>query len=87
MNAMKMEAQKYLKAAQGQLNAATKMLEEERYCIDVSHQILATISLLKKANEQMLKQHMNNCVVDAFKTDNAEAKIQEVITLMTKLID
>lgn len=84
---MKKEGMKYLKMANGQLQASIKMLEEDRYCVDVSHQILATISLLKKANEAMLKQHMHHCVSDAFKEGNGEAKIDEVLTLFNKMID
>ncbi len=84
---MKTETLKYLKMAQGQLNAAIKMAEDDRYCIDVSHQILASISLLKKANEKTLKEHMNNCLIDAFKDGNQEEKLDEVIQLIHKMID
>lgn len=84
---MKKEGMKYLKMANGQLQASIKMLEDDRYCVDVSHQILATISLLKKANEAMLKQHMHHCVTDAFKEGSGEAKIDEVLTLFNKMID
>lgn len=84
---MKDQAAKYLKVAQGQLKASINMLEEDRYCIDVSHQILATISLLKKANEQLLKEHMNNCVREAFNEGSEETKIDEVIALMSKMLD
>ncbi len=84
---MKKEALKYMKMAQGQLNGAIKMAEDNRYCIDVSHQILASISLLKKANESMLKEHMNNCLVEAFETGNQEEKFEEVIQLIHKMID
>ena len=84
---VKKEALKYMKMAQGQLNGAIKMAEDNRYCIDVSHQILASISLLKKANESMLKEHMNNCLVEAFETGNQEEKFEEVIQLIHKMID
>lgn len=87
MNQAKKEAMKYLKVAQGQVKAALNMLEEERYCIDVSHQILAAISLLKKANEHMMKQHMKNCVTEAFEEGNGDEKIHEVITLMSKMME
>lgn len=84
---MKAEGMKYLKMANGQLQASIKMLEEDRYCVDVSHQILATISLLKKANAAMLKQHMEHCVTDAFKEGAGETEIEEVLTLFNKMID
>lgn len=84
---MKKEALKYMKMAQGQLNAAIKMAEDDRYCVDISHQILASISLLKKANESMLKEHMNNCLVEAFEENKQEEKLDELITLIHKMID
>ncbi len=86
MNANKVEANKYLKLAKSQLEASIRMSEDDRYCVDISHQILATISLLKKANESMLKQHLTHCVSDAFKEGNEEVKINEVVALMSKLI-
>lgn len=87
MNQMKTEALKYMKVAQGQMKAAIGMLEDDRYCVDVSHQILAAISLMKKANEKMLKQHMMNCVQEAFEEGTAEVKIDEVVALMSKIMD
>lgn len=86
MNKNKEEAYKYLKLAKSQLEASIRMSEDDRYCVDISHQILATISLLKKANEAMLKQHLTHCVSDAFREGNEEEKINEVVALMSKLI-
>ena len=62
------------------------MLEEGRYCVDVSNQIIAAQSLLKKANMLILKQHMNHCVMDAFKNNNGDEKIDEIIDLLSKII-
>lgn len=78
---------KLLNQAQGQLNAVMTMMDNDRYCIDVSHQILATIAQLKKANEELMREHMKNCVTDAFKDGTADDKIEEVLKIMTKLID
>ena len=79
-------ALKYLKNAQGQVNASIKMLEDDRYCVDVSYQVLASIALLKKANDELLKQHMEHCVADAFKEGNGKEKIDEVVNLVNKMI-
>lgn len=84
---MREKSKKYVNMASGQLQAVVKMLEDNRYCVDVSHQILATISLLKKANENLLKEHMMNCVSDAFEEGNGEGKIDEVVSLLSKMID
>ena len=63
------------------------MLEEGRYCIDISNQIMAGQSLLKKSNLLILKQHMDHCVLEAYKNDDPEEKINEVIDILSKLLD
>ena len=53
MNHCSCESQKALnlmKTARGQIDAVIRMIEEDRYCVDVSKQVLATSALLKKAN-------------------------------------
>lgn len=75
-----------LKISKGQIEATIKMIEEDRYCIDISTQIMASQSLLKKANLLILKHHMNNCVLDAFEHDNRVEKLDEVMELLSKII-
>ena len=41
-----------LKTARGQIDGLIKMVEEDRYCLDISNQLLATQALLKRANER-----------------------------------
>lgn len=86
MNDEKKEALKVLKISKGQIEATIKMIEEERYCVDVSNQIIAAQSLLKKANLLILRQHMNHCVKEAFQHNNGSEKIDEIIELLSKVI-
>ncbi|KUK80907.1 MAG: Uncharacterized protein XD96_1334 [Petrotoga mobilis] len=75
------KALRKLKTARGQIDAAIKMLEEERYCIDISKQLLATISLLKNAHSEILKKHIETCVKDATSSKDAEeinVKLEEL---------
>ncbi len=74
----------HLKTAKGQIEGIARMIEEDRYCIDVSNQIQATIALLKKTNLIILKQHMNTCVADAVRSRKAEGKIDEITALLEK---
>lgn len=74
-----------LKTARGQLDGILSMVEENRYCIDISNQILATQSILSKVNREILKAHMNGCVKEAFEQGNAEQKIEEITALLEKL--
>jgi len=73
-----------LKTARGQIDGIIKMLETDRYCIDVSKQVLAVQALLKKANLEILKKHMNSCVRDAFEKGDGEAKIDEIMRVLDK---
>ena len=76
-----------LKTARGQLDAIMRMVDEERYCIDISKQIFAVQSLLKKANMKILKDHMHSCVACAVSEGNGEEKIEEIIHILEKYID
>ena len=87
MNQEKEKALQSLKTSKGQIDGIIKMLEEGRYCIDISNQIIAAQSLLKKANLLILKQHLNHCVKDAFLNDSGDEKVEEIMSLLTKLID
>ncbi|HVO37838.1 MAG TPA: metal-sensing transcriptional repressor [Spirochaetia bacterium] len=76
-----------LKTARGQIDAILRMVEEDRYCIDVSKQVHASIALLKKANIVILKQHMNTCVKDAIRTNNGSEKIDEITMILEKYLE
>ncbi|WP_129408429.1 metal-sensing transcriptional repressor [Marinitoga lauensis] len=74
-----------LKTAKGQIEAIIRMVEGNRYCIDISRQILATLSLLKKANAQILNSHLESCVKNAAYSNNTEeinVKINELEEVM-----
>ncbi|HCZ06652.1 MAG: CsoR family transcriptional regulator, copper-sensing transcriptional repressor [Thermotogota bacterium] len=72
------KALKDLKAAKGQIESAIRMIEEGRYCIDISKQILATIAHLKKAHNKVLKQHIETCIREAVETGNVDTKLEEL---------
>lgn len=88
MNADKKKAIQSLKTARGQIDGIIKMIEEERYCIDISNQISAPQSLLKKANMLILKQHLQNCVKNACNTSEADTdeKMTELINVLEKIM-
>jgi CsoR family transcriptional regulator, copper-sensing transcriptional repressor len=75
-----------LKTSKGQLEGIIKMVEDERYCVDISKQILAVQALLKKANLQIIDRHIKSCVKQAFKDGNEDEKIEEVLDIIGKYI-
>ena len=79
---------KKLNIAMGQLSGVSKMVEEDKYCIDISVQILAVISALKGINNDILEAHFKSCVVSAVESNDSELineKIDEVMKIITKL--
>lgn len=75
-----------LKTSKGQIAGIIKMVEDDRYCVDISKQILAVQALLKKTNLQIIEQHINHCVKEAFEAGNGEEKVDEVIELLDKYL-
>ena len=86
MNEEKKKALQSLKTARGQIEGIIKMIEDERYCIDISNQITASQSLLKRANILILKQHIHHCVKEACHEDNADEKMEEIIQVLEKIM-
>ena len=85
MNEQINKASLSLKTAKGQIDAVLKMIEDGRYCIDISNQIMAVASLLKKANLLILEQHMNHCVKEAFLHDNGDEKVKEILDILSRI--
>lgn len=75
-----------LKTSRGQIEGITKMVEDDRYCVDISKQILAVQAQLKKANLQILEQHIKHCVKEAVLSGSEEEKINEIIELLDRYV-
>ena len=75
----------YLSLATGQLDGIIRMIDEDRYCLDVSDQLMATRALLKKTNNLILKNHIDNCVKKAI-IEGDEEKVDEIIKVLEKQI-
>ena len=86
MRAKKNAVEHKLRIARGQLDGIMRMVEESRYCIDISNQLLATQALLKSANQQILQAHIRTCVREALQTDEPNPKLEEALGLLEKML-
>jgi DNA-binding FrmR family transcriptional regulator len=88
LNQGKAAALSKMKTARGQLDGIIKMIEEDRYCVDISTQILSVIGLLKKSNIDVLNGHIRTCVSDAILEggEQGDEKIEEIINIIDKYI-
>ncbi len=86
MKARKGDISHKLKIARGQLDGILQMVNEDRYCVDISNQILATQALLRSANQQILQAHIQTCVREALQTDADNPKLEEALKLLEKMM-
>lgn len=85
MRADNKEIQRLLNIAKGQFSGIQKMIDEDRYCLDISAQLLSTIAILKKINNEVIKAHLNECVKEAIVQGNGEEKVDEIIDILDKV--
>nr|WP_072537350.1 metal-sensing transcriptional repressor [Anaerococcus mediterraneensis] len=88
MKADKSKTIKKLKTVGGQIDGLIRMVENDRYCIDISDQLMASISILKNINKDVLKGHLEHCVYDSLEKNDKEEikeKIDEIEKIINKL--
>ena len=75
-----------LKTARGQMDGIIRMVEEDRYCIDISTQVMATEAMLGRINKEILTAHLKHCVNTAQDAREREQKIDELVAMMGKIL-
>ncbi|WP_433787704.1 metal-sensitive transcriptional regulator [Actinomycetospora sp. CA-101289] len=77
-----------LRRIEGQVRGIAKMIEDDKYCIDVLTQVSAATHALQNVALGLLEEHMGSCVVDAAKAgdDEAAEKVQEASAAIARLV-
>lgn len=89
MKADKTQSARLLKTARGQLDGILKMIDEDRYCIDISNQLMATQAILQKVNRDIIRSHLENCVVEASvhgSEEERKEKVEEIMQILDKIM-
>lgn len=87
-NDTKISCQQRLSRIEGQVRGIARMVDEDRYCIDVITQISAVRAALKRVEEEILKDHLGHCVADAIASgdkDDQRRKVAELIDVFRRL--
>lgn len=74
-----------LNRIEGQIRGIKKMIQENRYCVDIINQCSSVTAALNEVKKNMLRKHLNHCVMNALRSDDtfdSEQKIEEIVTLM-----
>jgi DNA-binding FrmR family transcriptional regulator len=79
---IKTSCQKRLNRIEGQVRGLAKMVEDERYCIDIVTQIAAVRAALRRVEEEVLKDHVAHCVEHAIASGDKADQRQKISELM-----
>ncbi len=75
-----------LKTARGQIDGIIRMVEEDRYCMDISQQVTAADALLRRVNREILSAHLKHCVEHAKDDQERSDKIDELVAALDKIL-
>ncbi|MER2048275.1 MAG: metal-sensitive transcriptional regulator [Solibacillus sp.] len=71
-----------LKRIEGQVRGVHQMVENDRYCVDILHQVSAIQSAMNKVSLALLEDHTHHCVAKAVKENKGEEAINELMDVM-----
>ena len=71
-----------LKRVEGQVRGIQKMIDEDRYCIDILIQINAINAALKQVGASLLEHHTSHCVIEAIESGDGQAAVKELVEVM-----
>ena len=74
-----------LTRVEGQVRGIARMIEQQRYCVDVLTQVTAVHAALDAVTTQLLEDHTRGCVQTAIKSGRGEQAIVELMTIVRKL--
>ena len=76
-----------LRRIEGQVRGIQRMVEDEKYCVDILHQIAAVEGTLEQVQKLLLGRHIESCVADAIRSGNTRErsrKIEELIEVFSR---
>lgn len=77
----KKKIQHRIKIIKGHVAAIERMIDEDKYCVDIVHQSLAVQKALKKLDEIIMKDHIEHCVIRQAKEGNSEKIAEELLQI------
>jgi DNA-binding FrmR family transcriptional regulator len=75
-----------LRRIEGQVRGLHKMVEDDRYCIDVLTQVAAVKAALESVSLTLLEDHMEHCVADAIESGDGTEKVRELSAAVKRLV-
>ncbi len=82
----KKKLQARLRRIEGQIRGLQKMIDEDRYCVDVLVQIAAARAALNRVGMAVLEKHTRGCVVNAIAHDRGDEAVDELMDVLMRFI-
>lgn len=82
---IKQDALSRLKKIEGQIRGIMKMVENEKYCIDIINQVTAAEKALSGVSRIILKRHVESCVASAIGLGQGQQAIDELVDTIYKI--
>jgi DNA-binding FrmR family transcriptional regulator len=77
---------KRLRKMEGQVRGIQRMVEDDRYCLDIVQQIQALTAAAREVSLLVLGDHLNGCVASAAAGDDRDAAVKEMVTVLGKVL-
>ena len=77
---------KRLRRIEGQVRGIARMVEEDKYCVDILDQVTAATAALDKVGVGLLGNHVRGCVRDAVTTPAGDEKVEELIGVISRFL-
>ena len=81
----KKKALRRLRIIEGQVRGIERLVEEERYCVDVLTQIASVQEALRGVSKEIVRNHLETCVTEGIRNGEGEVHYQELTDIMFKL--
>jgi DNA-binding FrmR family transcriptional regulator len=75
-----------LKRVEGQVRGLQRMIEEDKYCIDVLTQLNSVSAALKAVGVGLLDGHARHCLRESFEQGEGDAKVDEMVAAMARFV-
>jgi len=82
----KQQLQTRLRRIEGQVRGVARMIEEDKYCVDVVTQVAAIQAALDKVSLGLLDGHIRGCVRDEIRSGGGDAKVDELLQVMDRVL-
>lgn len=82
----KEEVRRRLRRIAGQVRGLEKMIDDDRYCIDVLTQVSAVKAALESVGLLLLEDHVDHCVADAIRAGDGAEKVSELTAAIERFV-